>query len=200
MTGITRTIARRILDKKGIKIGKKDPIDIFLNNFGVRAGTDIQNLADEIVEAETSGRNLKPLDDLIEIEGFFDLEVQNDPDMGIATEDIIQQLEKDLKEKEILEDFDVTDREPNAIGGRVNFGDGSDEIVEIDFASKEDQAFADMMEAYIYYLKSGGKKSLRDYMRMTVGKKRIGGGREHFRATGGRVQAADGGIAGILKL
>ena len=57
-----------------------------------------------------------------------------------------------------------------------------------------------MMEAYIYYLKSGGKKSLRDYMRMTVGKKRIGGGREHFRATGGRVQAADGGIAGILKL
>ena len=200
VTGITRTIARRILDKKGIKIGKKDPIDIFLNNFGVGAGTDIQNLADEIVEAETSGRNLKPLDDLIEIEGFFDLEVQKDPDMGIATEDIIQQLEKDLKEKEILEDFDVTDREPNAIGGRVNFGDGSDEIVEIDFASKEDQAFADMMEAYIYYLKSGGKKSLRDYMRMTVGKKRIGGGREHFRATGGRVQAADGGIAGILKL
>jgi hypothetical protein len=117
VTGITRTIARRILDKKGIEIGKKDPIDIFLNNFGVGAGTDIQNLADEIVEAETSGRNLKPLDDLIEIEGFFDLEMQKDPDMGIATEDVIQQLEKDLKEKEILEDFDVTDREPNAAGG-----------------------------------------------------------------------------------
>ena len=117
VTGITRTIARRILDKKGIEIGKNDPLDIFLNNFGVGAGTDIQNLADEIVEAETSGRNLKPLDDLIEIEGFFDLQVQKDPDMGIATEDIIQQLEKDLKEKEILEDFDVTDREPNAAGG-----------------------------------------------------------------------------------
>ena len=117
VTGITRTIARRILDKKGIKIGKNDPLDIFLNNFGVGAGTDSQNHASDIVDAEQSGRNLKPLDDLIEIEGFFDLEVQKDPDMGIATEDVIQQLEKDLKEKEILEDFDVTDREPNAAGG-----------------------------------------------------------------------------------
>ena len=118
VTGITRTIARRILDKKGIKIDRReDPLDIFLNNFGVGAGTDIQNLADDIVDAEQSGRNLKPLDDLIEIEGFFDLEVQKDPDMGIATEDLVEQLEKDLKEKEILEDFDPTDREPNAVGG-----------------------------------------------------------------------------------
>ena len=118
VTGITRTIARRILDKKGIKIDRReDPLDIFLNNFGVGAGTDIQNLADDIVDAEQSGRNLKPLDDLIEIEGFFDLEVQKDPDMGIATEDLIEQLEKDLKEKEILEDFDIKDRDPNAKGG-----------------------------------------------------------------------------------
>ena len=72
VTGITRTIARRILDKKGIKIDRReDPLDIFLNNFGVGAGTDIQNLADDIVEAEQMGRNLKPLDDLIEIEGYL---------------------------------------------------------------------------------------------------------------------------------
>ena len=117
VTGITRTIARRILDKKGIKIGKKDPIDIFLNNFGVGAGTDIQNLADEIVEAEASGRNLKPLDDLIDIEGFFDLEIQKNPDMGMTDQELLDMLEKDVKEKEILEDFDPTDREPNAAGG-----------------------------------------------------------------------------------
>ena len=118
VVGTTRTIARRILDKKGIKIDRReDPIDIFLNNFGVGAGTDIKNLADDIVDAEQSGRNLKPLDDLIEIEGFFDLEVQKDPDMGIATEDLVEQLEKDLKEKEILEDFDIKDRDPNATGG-----------------------------------------------------------------------------------
>ena len=118
VTGITRTIARRILDKKGIKIDRREePLDIFLNNFGVGAGTDIQNLADDIVDAEQSGRNLKPLDDLIEIEGFFDLEVQKDPDMGISNEEMIEQLEKDLKEKETLENFDIKDRDPNAKGG-----------------------------------------------------------------------------------
>jgi hypothetical protein len=78
-------------------------------------------------------------------------------------------------------------KELNAEGGRVGFGEGSEGIVEIDFASAEDKAFADMMKAYQYYLDHGGTKSLRDYMRMSVGKKRIGGGREHFRAEGGIV-------------
>jgi hypothetical protein len=118
VTGITRTIARRILDKKGIKIDRReDPLDIFLNNFGVGAGTDIKNLADEVIEAEKLGRNLKPLDDLIDIEGFFDLEIQKNPDMGMSDQELLDMLEKDVKEKEILEDFDPTDREPNAAGG-----------------------------------------------------------------------------------
>jgi len=135
VTGITRTIARRILDKKGIKIDRReDPLDIFLNNFGVGAGTDIQNLADDIVDAEQSGRNLKPLDDLIEIEGFFDLEVQKDPDMGIATEDLVEQLEKDLKEKETLENFDIKDRDPNAKGGltRTSYAMGKGPVLPED--------------------------------------------------------------------
>ena len=116
--GVTRTIARRILDKKGIKIDRReDPIDIFLNNFGVEVGTDVQNLADDIVEAEQMGRNLKPLDDLIEIEGLFDVEIDPNANPGITNEEMIERLEKDLKEKETLEDFDPTDREPNATGG-----------------------------------------------------------------------------------
>jgi hypothetical protein len=32
--GITRTLARRILDRKGIEIGKNDPIDVFDETFG----------------------------------------------------------------------------------------------------------------------------------------------------------------------
>jgi hypothetical protein len=130
VVGITRTIARRILDKKGIKIDRReDPLDIFMNNFGVGAGTDIQNLGEEIAEAETSGRKLKPLDDLIEIEGFFDLEVQKNPDMGMSDQEVLDMLEKDLKEKEILEDFDPTDRTENAKGGltRTKFAMGSDD-------------------------------------------------------------------------
>ena len=64
--------------------------------------------------------------------------------------------------------------------GRTLFSSGSDEVVEIDFASAEDKAFRDMMKAYLYYQQSGGKKSLRDYMRMSTGAGKKGGGREHF--------------------
>ena len=122
--GITRTIARRILDRKGIEICKNDPIDFFLNNFGIGAGTDIQNLGEEIAEAESSGRNLKPLDDLIDIEGFFDLEVQKNPETGLPTEDLIEQLEKDLEQKNVLEDFDPKGRKPSATGGRAQAASG----------------------------------------------------------------------------
>ena len=91
-------------------------------------------------------------------------------------------------------DFDFQLEEPEPIdfakGGRVNFGDGSDEVVEIDFASAEDKAFRDMMEAYRYYVLSGGTKPLKDYMRMSTGAGRKGGGREHFRG-------AKGGIVGL---
>ena len=88
-------------------------------------------------------------------------------------------------------------KELNAEGGRVGFGEGSKGIVEIDFASAEDKAFADMMKAYRYYLDLGGKKSLRDYMRMSTGAGRKGGGRAHFRgAEGGRVGLRVGGPPG----
>jgi len=129
-TGIARTIARRILDKKGIKIDRReDPIDIFINNFGIEIGTDVQALADDIVDAEQTGRNLKPLDDLIEIEGLFDIEVDPNPNKGITNEEMIKRLEKDLKEKEILENFDPSFRKPNAGGGimRTNYAMGSDD-------------------------------------------------------------------------
>ena len=116
--GVTRTITRRILDRKGIKINKgEDPIDVFINNFGIEVGTDVQKLADDIVEAEQMGRNLKPLDDLIEIAGLFDVKINPDANPGITNQELIERLEKDLKEKEILEDFDPTDRTENAKGG-----------------------------------------------------------------------------------
>ena len=76
--------------------------------------------------------------------------------------------------------------------GRTLLADGSDEVVEIDFASAEDKAFRDMMAAYLYYQKHGGKKTLKEYMRMSTGAGSKGGGREHFRATGGRVHLAEG--------
>ena len=121
--GVTRTLARRVLEKRGIEIGKKDPIDVFNDTFG-EAIVDLKNLGEDIIEAEQTGRNLKPMDDLLEIEGFFDIEIPKNPNKGIPNEEMIEMLEKDLKEKEILEDFDPTDRDPNATGGRVRAASG----------------------------------------------------------------------------
>jgi len=131
--GVTRTLARRVLEKRNIEIGKKDPIDVFIDTFG-ESVTDLKNLGEEIVEAEQIGRNLKPVDDLLEIEGFFDMEIPKNPDKGIPTEDVVEMLEKDLKEKEILEDFDPTDREPNAKGGltRTSYAMGKGPVLPED--------------------------------------------------------------------
>ena len=121
--GVTRTLARRVLEKRGIEIGKKDPIDVFDDTFG-EAIVDLKNLGEEMIEADQTGRQLKPMDDLLEIEGFFDMEIPENPNKGIPTEEMIEQLEKDLEQKEMLEDFDPTFRKPNATGGRVQAASG----------------------------------------------------------------------------
>jgi hypothetical protein len=77
-TGITRALARRILDRKGIEIGKKDPIDVFTDTFG-EAISDVNNLAEEMIEIDAMGRNLKSPDELLEIEGLFDIEIPTNP-------------------------------------------------------------------------------------------------------------------------
>ena len=115
VTGITRGLARKILDRRGIEIGKNDPIDVFIDTFG-ESITDVKNLAEEMVEADSIGRNLKSPDELLEIEGLFDIEIPKNPNKGLTDEELLELMKK-TEEEEILKDFDVTDREPNAAGG-----------------------------------------------------------------------------------
>ena len=115
--GVTRTLARRVLEKRNIEIGKKDPIDVFIDTFG-ESVTDLKNLGEEIVEAEQIGRNLKPVDDLLEIEGFFDIKIPKNPNKGIPTEDVVEMLEKDLKEKEMVENALQTIADRKRLGTR----------------------------------------------------------------------------------
>jgi hypothetical protein len=122
-TGITRSLARRILDKKGIEIGKKDPIEVFMDTFG-EAISDVNNLAEEMVEADKMGRNLKSPDELLEIEGLFDIEIPTNPQKGL-TDDELLELMKKTEEEEILKDFDPKGRKPSATGGRIGFQDGT---------------------------------------------------------------------------
>ena len=93
ITGVTRTLARKILDKKGIKIDRRDdPIDVFENTIGFDVLTDVRNLADDIVEAENIGRRLKPIDELLEMEGLFDVKIPKNPVKGITNEELNKEL------------------------------------------------------------------------------------------------------------
>ena len=97
--GVTRTLARRILEKKGIEIGKKDPLDVFENTIGFDVLTDVKNLADDIVDAEKQGRNLKSMDELLEIEGLFNVKISDNPVKGMPHEEFVKMVDKIESEK-----------------------------------------------------------------------------------------------------
>ena len=122
-TGITRALARRILDRKGIEIGKKDPIDVFTDTFG-ESISDVNNLAEEMIEIDARGGGMKDMDQMLEIEGLFDIKIPKNPNRGMTDNELFETLKKDLEEKEILEGFDPTFRKPNAKGGRVKMAKG----------------------------------------------------------------------------
>ena len=113
--GLTRTIARRILDKKNIQIGKRDPIDVYSDIFGEAVG-DVKNLADELIEIDAAGGGTKNLDEMIKKEGLFDIDIPENPQRGMSDDEFI----KFLKDKGV--DPDDTGF---ASGGRVQYAFGS---------------------------------------------------------------------------
>jgi len=226
-TGITRALARRILDRKGIEIGKKDPINVFTDTFG-EAISDVNNLAEEMVEAEEMGRNLKSPDELLEIEGLFDIEIPKNPQRGLTDEELLQ-LDKQIKEEKILEDFDPTFRKPNATGGltRTSYAMGKGPVLPEDptkpvnpFGPKptgpvlpDKSMMADLGDEFIspeyeeefrkflMMLQESEREQSRDNI-MEMFKKYMLSKEPRVMeaATGGRVQAASGGLADILKV
>lgn len=114
-TGITRTLARNILTKRGVEIGKQDPIDVFINTFG-ESITDVKNLAEEIIEAEQTGRRLKPVNELLEIEGLYDIPVPKNPNKGLTDKEMLD-IAEEIERENILLNFDPTFRKPNAGAG-----------------------------------------------------------------------------------
>jgi hypothetical protein len=113
--GITRALARKILDRRGIEIGKKDPIDVFTDTFG-EAINDVNNLAEEMIEIDARGGGMKDMDQMLEIEGLFDIEIPKNPQKGLTDDELLELMKKNEEEK-ILKDFDPEDRKPNAKGG-----------------------------------------------------------------------------------
>ena len=121
-TGITRALARRILDRKGIEIGKKDPIDVFTNTFG-EAISDVNNLAEEMIEIDSRGGGMKDMDQMLEADGLFDIEIPTNPQKGLTDDELLELIKK-TEEEEVLKDFDPKGRKPSATGGRVRAASG----------------------------------------------------------------------------
>ena len=131
-TGLTRTLARRILDRKGIEIGKKDPIDAFTDTFG-EAITDVKNLAEEMIEIDQRGGGMKDMDQMLEIEGLFDIPVPKNPSKGLTDKEMLDLMEE-AEQEDILKKFDPDDddRTLNSKGGinRASFARGKIKLIQ----------------------------------------------------------------------
>ena len=225
--GITRALARRILDRKGIEIGKKDPIDVFSDTFG-EAISDVNNLAEEMIEIDARGGGMKDMDQMLEIEGLFDIEIPTNPNKGLTDDELLDLMQK-TEEEEILKDFDPKGRKPSATGGRAGYENG--DIVKpsasmmmdtttfnpipkdaarqkinsiakyIAQASLDDEGGKDalkLMQPLLNEVQENFGNSREDIMRML--REELLSFMKPKKATGGRVQAASGGLVGILKL
>ena len=120
--GITRARARLILERKGIKIGSDDPLDLVRENFGQDVLSDINNVSEELLEIDRRGGTYKDLSDVLEREGLFDVPINKKAPKGYTDEEMKKLLkeneEKDLGDK--LKDLpDDIDPDAMAEGGRV---------------------------------------------------------------------------------
>ena len=126
-TGLTRTAARKILDRAGIQVpDKTDPIDFFVQEFGADALMDVKNVAEEMIEIESMGKATKSIDEILEQSGMFDIKRNPDAPKGISNEEL-EQIKKEVDQEKMLKDFDPTDRTENSQGGinRVMYKIGS---------------------------------------------------------------------------
>ena len=128
-TGLTRTAARKILDKAGIQVPDKvDAIEVFVKEFGGESLIDVKNVAEEMIELERMGKSTKSMDEILEQSGLFDITRNPNARKGMSDEQL-EQIKKEVDQDKMIKDFDPTDREPNSMGGfqRIGFADGPED-------------------------------------------------------------------------
>lgn len=114
---LTKTLARSILNNKGIQVpDRADPIEVLAENFGADVLMDTKNVAEELLELQRMGKGTKGIDEVLEQTGMFDVQINKNAPKGIS-QDELRQIKKEVDQEKMFEDFDPTDREPNAEGG-----------------------------------------------------------------------------------
>ena len=121
LEGMTRTAARVVLNRRGIDIPERaDAIDIFEENFGGDALMDLKNVADELLEKETTGNITESMGKFLDDQGMFDLKIDKDAPKTMSDKELIKKITDD-----------DPDRTNNAMGGinRTNFATGGIKLV-----------------------------------------------------------------------
>jgi ribosomal protein S13 len=163
-TGLTRTAARKILDKAGIQVPDKvDAIEVFVKEFGGESLIDVKNVAEEMIELQRMGRSLKSMDEILEQEGLFNVKRNPNARKGLSDEEI-ERIKKEVDQEKQIKDFDPTDREPNSMGGinRTNFATGTKLIMAIINSVKKLKPMDAMKEMNEVVAKRGKYKDLSD--------------------------------------
>ena len=151
--GMTRTAARVVLDRYGIKVPERvDPIEAFEENFGGDALMDLKDVGEELLEKEVRGKITESMGEFLESRGMFNLKVDKTARKGMTDEELIKKLTEDVDEaygvddamkrkldqedidkaieqEDILLNFDPKGRKPNALGGfnRVGYAEGPED-------------------------------------------------------------------------
>jgi ribosomal protein S13 len=163
-TGLTRTAARKILDRAGIQVPDKvDAIEVFVKEFGGESLIDVKNVAEEMIELERMGKSTKSMDEILEQSGLFDITRNPNARKGMSDEQL-EQIKKEVDQDKMIKDFDPTDREPNSMGGlnRTNFATGTKLIMAIINAIKKLKPMDAMKEMNEVVAKRGKYKNLDD--------------------------------------
>jgi len=97
--GMTRTIARSILNKKGIQIPERaDPITVLEDNFGGDVLMDAKDVAEELIELERRGISTKSIDEVLEQSGMFDIKINKDAPKGMTDDELLKKIMGDVDE------------------------------------------------------------------------------------------------------
>jgi hypothetical protein len=163
-TGLTRTAARKILDRAGIQVPDKvDAIEVFVKEFGGDVLIDVKNVAEEMIELERMGKSTKSMDEILEQSGLFDITRNPNARKGMSDEQL-EQIKKEVDQDKMIKDFDPTDREPNSMGGinRTNFATGTKLIMAIINSVKKLKPMDAMKEVNKVVGKQGKYKNLSD--------------------------------------
>ena len=153
--GMTRTAARVVLDRYGIKYPEKaDPINVFEENFGGDALMDLKDVGEELLEKEVRGKITESMGEFLESRGMFNLKINKDAPKGMTDDELLKKImgdvdevygvddamkrkldqediDKAIEQEDMLLDFDPKGRKPNAMGGiqRIAYRYGSGKLV-----------------------------------------------------------------------